>query len=158
MLTEDILQSISKNDNFKNKQLLCELAELFKDKPEVLEFLDIYANYGELVDDMIDDPGNNLTVQKADELSIKIGECRYWQKHQQHLWVVRWIIHNQYFDSVKLEGSSEQWKRQDAKVLSHAGSMMLFAVILIEYGIDKLNEISIKFREHMYERHKDDPI
>ena len=158
MLTQETLQAIAKNPNFQDKQLLSDLAVLFQEKPEALEFLNLYGNYGELIDDMVDDPGNSLTVQKADELSIKICECSYWQKHQQCLWCIRWIIHNQFFDSVKLESSSELWKRRDAKVLSHAGSMMLFAVILIEFVVEKLNEISVRFREHMYDKHKDDII
>ena len=158
MQTEEILKAVARNNNFQNKQLLLKLAEMLKGRLECLEFLNLYASYGEVVDDLVDDPGNSFNVQKADELSVKIGECVYWKTHQQYLWCIRWIIHNQYFDSVKLEASTEYWKRRDAKVLSHAGSMMLFAVILIEFGIDKLNEISMEFREHMYERHKDDPI
>ena len=157
-LTEEILQAIIRNPNFADKELLKEVTVLLSEKPEAHEFLCLYGNYGEVMDDLVDDPGNTSDVIKADALSIQISQCSYWQKHQSYLWAVRWLIHNTYFDSVKWESAEEEWKRRDAKALSHAGYNMLFAVILIEFGIDKLNEISLRFREHAHKRHINDPI
>lgn len=97
-------------------------------------------------------------VQQADELVQKIGNCAYWQRNQSCLWVVRWLVHNQYFDTTKWEKDEEEWKRRDAKAMSHCGYLMLFAVILIEFGVEKLNEISLRFRTHAHLRHVNDPI
>jgi G:T-mismatch repair DNA endonuclease (very short patch repair protein) len=158
MLSQETLNVINQNDNFKDKQLLIELTELLSTRPEAVEFLHLYGNYGELVDDLVDEPGNPKIVEEADKLSIQISQCAYWQKHQQHLWVVRWLVHNTYFDTVKWESASEEWKRRDAKALSHCGYMMLFAVILLEFGIDTLNKFSLRFREHAHLKHINDLI
>lgn len=158
MLDQQVLENIQRNNNFVNKELLKEITELLKDKPDAVEFLYLYGEYGELLDDVVDESPEILRAQRVDEYVIKLNNCKYWQQHMQYLWVVRWLVHNSYFDSVKWEHSDVEWKRRDAKCLSHSGYLMLFAVILIEFGIDKLNEISLRFREHAHLKHINDPI
>jgi hypothetical protein len=157
-MTAEILERISKNENFKDKSLLTDLTILLADRKEAHEFLYLYGEYGEVVDDLVDDPGNPDNVEKAARLAHVVNNCAYWNKYKQCLYLVERLIHNTYFDSVKWESADEEWKRRDAKALSHCGYNMLFAVILLEFGEEKLKELSLRFREHAHERHIHDPI
>lgn len=158
MLNEETLKNIANNPNFADKALLTELTELFKDKPEAYEFLYLYGEYGELIDDLVDEPVHPEMVEKAARFANQINNCYYWNTHKQYLWVVERLVHNSYFDSVKWENAPDLWKRVDAKCLSHSGYLMLFAVILVEFGEEKLTELSLRFREHAHLKHINDPI
>ncbi len=158
MLNEETLKAIAENPNFEDKQLLTEITELFKDKPEAIQFLHLYGEYCEVMDDLVDEVVYTEMVDKAGQLRMQIGQCPYWQMHNKHLWVVEQLIHNTYFDSVKWEDSKEEWQRRDAKALSHCAYNMLFAVILLEFGADVLNKISLRFREHAHKRHLHDTV
>lgn len=158
MLTSETLSAIAKNDNFQDKQLLTDLTELLVTRIEAAEFLQLYGEYGEAVDDLVDEVVLPELVEKVDRLRIKIEQCPYWQRNFIPLHVVGQLVHNTYFDSVKWESAKDEWKRRDAKCLSHCGYMMLFAVILLEFGLEKLTEFSLRFREHAHKRHLNDPI
>jgi len=158
MLTQHTLLNIANNPNFADKQLLTELTELFADKPEAYEFLKLYGDYGEIVDDVIDEERNLDTIETAARLCHAVNNCAYWNKWKHCLFLVERLVHNTYFDSVKWEKSNANWKRRDAKCLSHCGYNMLFAVILLEFGEETLNKFSLRFREHAHLKHINDPI
>lgn len=156
MLSEQTIKQIANNGNFTDKKLLSDLTELFQDKSEACEYLHLYGQYIELVDDLVDEEPQVDRVQEATKYAALIGNCSYWNKWKGYLYLVERLIHNTYFDSVIWEKSNTDWKRKDAKCLSHVGYNMLFAVILIEFGEDKLREYSIRFREHAHLKHLND--
>jgi len=92
------------------------------------------------------------------DAATAVYNSTYWRQWGHVLTLLEKIIINQYFDSVKWEKAEEEWKRQYAKVNSHAGMMMTFAVVLIEFGDKKLEEVSLAWREQAYMTHKDDKI
>ena len=157
-LNEETLTAIAKNDNFKDKELLKELAILFEGRPDVLHFLYLYGEYCECMDDLVDEGNSPERVDKSGQLRMELGQTTYWLKHSHYLWLVERLIHNTYFDTVKWEGAEEEWKRRDAKALSHCAYNMLFSVILLEFGYDKLRELSERFRTHAHERHLHDTV
>lgn len=157
MLNEETLKIIANNDNFTDKKLLTDLTVMFHDRPEAMSFLELYGNYGEMIDDLVDQD-KPVDIQKVDSLRLQLTQHPYWQKWNHCLFLVERLIHNTYFDSTKWEKSNAEWKRRDARCLSHCGYNMLFAVIIIEFGMDKLNEFSLRFREHAHLRHLNDPM
>ena len=158
MLNDETRKAISLNPNFADKQLLGDLAELFAGKEEALCFLKLYGDYGELVDDQVDESKDINRTQEIDRLKMELSVNPYFLKNYTALWIVERLVHNTFFDSVKWEKSNSEWKRRDAKALSHCGYMMLFAVILIEFGMEELNKFSLRFREHAHLKHLNDPI
>lgn len=144
------------NPNFADKQLLRDIAELFFEKPEAISYLHLYGQHCEIVDDNVDEEKSVERIEEQARIASDIAAHPYWQKNYYALWCVERLIHNTYFDSVKWEKSEEEWKRRDAKALSHCGYNMLFAVILIEFGADTLKNISLRFREHAHLRHLND--
>lgn len=158
MLNQETLEAIQGNTNFEDKELLKELAVLFNDRPEAVHFLKLYGDYCEIMDDIVDEEKVLLNIDRAGQLRMEISGTPYFQKHQYILWIVERLIHSTYFDSAKWEHATEEWKRRDAKCLSHCAYNMLFAVIIIEFGYDKLRELSLRFREHAHSRHLHDTI
>jgi len=138
--------------------LSTELEALFEGRQESLEFLKLYGEHCGLVDDLVDEPGNPATVEKAARLAFAVNNCAYWHKWKHCLWVVDRVIHNTYFDSVKWESAEEEWKRRDAKCMSHTAIEMIMAVILIEFGEEVVAKYSLSLREWAYNKHKDDLI
>jgi len=131
---------------------------LFKDNLEAKEFLLLYAQHCELIDDLVDEEKSPEIIRKAFLIAGKVFNCNYWLKWRHCLFLVDRLIHNTYFDSVLWETSPEEWRRQHAKVYSHAAINMTLSVILIEFGDEKLKELSPKLREICYEVHKNDKI
>ena len=158
MLSQETLKEIARNPNFTDKELLVELTELFKDRPKAYEFLKLYGEHGELVDDLVDEIVTPELVEKESRLAHAVSNCEYWRTWQRELYLVSRLVHNQFFDSVKWESAQEEWKRRDAKALSHCGYNMLFSVILIEFGEETLMKFSLRFREHAHLRHINDKI
>lgn len=130
-----------------------EIIEMFKDKQEALSFLSKYVLYIHAVDDCIDEGIQH--VKNTTQLAFEVFNHSYWLKWRQSFALVERLIHNAYFDSLKWEKSGEKWKERDAKVLNQRGYDMLFAIILIEFGEEKLSEFSYKFREfsHLNQGH-----
>lgn len=162
-LSPEILEQISKNDNFTDKELLEEISLLFSDKPEATEYLYLYGElYGELcevMDDLADEVDRRTeNVEKAGLLRCKLSTCKYWLQNWQHLWMVERLIHHQYTDVMKWEKSEVEWQRRDAKALSHCAYLMFYAVVQLEFGDEKLQELSLRFREHAHKKHINDPI
>lgn len=146
------------NPNFADKALLAELAEMFNGREDAVNFVVAYGNYIEIIDDLVDEVKDKDRVRKVGEQAALVFNLPYWKKWGHALYYVERIIHNTYFDSVCWEESEEEWKRRDAKCLSHCGYNMLFAIILVEFGEKKLQELSLRFREHAHKRHINDPI
>ncbi len=140
------------------KKLDEDICKLFENKQEAKEFLLLYSEMGGLIDDIVDEQKNTNTIRRGTLLLSKCYNCNYWLKWHNSLLVTDRLIHNQYFDSVEWESSYEQWKREHAKVYSHAGIQMTLAVILIEFGDIELEKWSLRFREYAYNRHKEDKI
>ena len=129
------------------------LEELFKDKPDAVFFILHYCKYCHLVDDLEDGEAANDTLREVGALATIVYNCNYWRKYSQTLLLVDVLIQNAYFDSVKWEKLSTtlpNWKKRDAKVLARSGYNMIFAVIYLEFGHEKLNELSLAFREETH--------
>lgn len=138
--------------------LLEELKELFKDRPLAFSFLCFYLDYVHMVDDLVDEPKNTELIRQCSKQAAVVFNCDYWKQHSNALYLIDRITHNTYFDAVIWEHAEEEWKRRDARALNHCGYNMLFAVILIEFGEQKLQDVSLKFREYSHLKHLGDPI
>lgn len=138
--------------------LLDKVNSLLADKPNACEFVNAYVQYIEVVDDLVDEEKDTANVRKCVEMSAKVFNCNYWKQYGANLILLDRVIARTYFDSAVWEKSSEEWKRRDAKCLSHSGYLMLFAVIIIEFGEDKLNEFSLEIREYAHMKHINDKI
>ena len=153
-----ILEAIARNPNFEDKELLKEIAELFKDRPEAIQYLYLFGQLCEVADDMVD---GDITVREGVEkvglLRQQLSVCPYWLSNWQHLWMTERLIHHQYMNMVQWERSSEEWKRRDARALSHCAYNMFFAVVMLEFGDDALAKIADRFRTHAHLLHLNDP-
>lgn len=153
------LEAIANNPNFSDKQLLTELSELLSDKPEAVEYLYLYGQLCEVMDDLVDGDGcAGQLVEQAGLIRCKLSVCAYWLKNLQHLWMTERLIHHQYVDVIEWEKSDIQWHREHAKALSHCAYNMFFAVIQLEFGDEKLRELSLRFRHHAHLKHINDLI
>lgn len=131
------------------------LEELFKNNLDALFFINHYCSYCHLVDDIQDNESTTETLRIIGNLATIVYNCNYWRKYSQTLLLVDVLIQNTYFDSVKWEKSSGEstilsWKQRDARVMSRCGYNMIFAVIYLEFGSEKLNELSLQFREETH--------
>lgn len=134
-----------------------ELQELLKQKPEALEFLLLFGEYSNLLDDQVDEAKSEERTRRISALASRIFNTAYWQRYSANLFLLERVINNCYFDSVRWEKSDEQWQRRIAKVLASCGIMMIVAVLIIEFGEDVANEWSLKLRQLSYEKQKNDP-
>lgn len=134
-------------------ELLKEINEILTPYPEALAFINAYNEYVHLIDDIVDEKHDVSDILKVFSLAATIYSSNFWQQNKDALWVIEQLINNTYRDSVVWEQSSVAWKRNHAKSLSHCGYNMFYAVILIVAGKDKLDEISLRFREHSHTKH-----
>jgi len=146
------------NKNFTDKELLAECCKLLEHNQDAVRFILAYGEYIEHIDDLVDEEKDNNRNRKLLEYSSMVFNSNYWCKYRSQLYLLERMIHNTYFDSVTWETSTDEWKRRDAKCLSHCGYMMLFAVVLIECGEEALNGFTLRFREHAHLRHINDKI
>jgi len=146
------------NYAINNEKLENSLAALLKDKPEALEFLILFGRYGNLLDDVVDEAKSSALVRDTAVAASDLYNCNYWKQWGQTLRIVEKLVANQYFDSVVWEHSRVKWHREHAKVYSHAGLLMIFAVILIEYGEKRLEQLSLEWRQYAHEIHAHDEI
>lgn len=123
---------------------------MFKDNPSAFSFVCKYIEYIHLIDDVVDEEKNTETVLRMTQKAFEVFNHDYWLKWRQSLLIVERLVHNVYRDSTNWENSPEEWKKRDAKVMNQRGYDVLFAVILIEFGEDKLNEFSLLFREYSH--------
>lgn len=132
-----------------------EIAVMFKDKPEALFFLGKYIEYIHSIDDCIDENRDSFVILKTAELAAVVFNTPYWKQWSSALYLVERLAFNSYHDSVRWENVTVDkdqinWMLRDSKVLNQAGYEILFAVILIEFGEDKLREFSPRFREYSH--------
>lgn len=133
---------------------------LLQHNQDAIEYILLYGNYVEMWDDSVDEvlsyDENVAHLSKMQALGIKIYSHPYWLKYAPILAVVDALNNLTYFDSVKWESATEEWKRIDAKCLSHTAYNMLFAVLIIECGIEAARSLSLEFREGAHLRHLSD--
>lgn len=121
---------------------------------DILEFLSFYQDYIHAVDDLIDEKFCPELLGKVNSFACVCFSSNLWRKHCDKLFFVEQLINNQYYDSVLWEQKENaEWKRKDAKALSHAGYNMLFAIIYHFFGREKLREFSSRFREKTHLKH-----
>jgi hypothetical protein len=123
---------------------------------EAVEFVKLYAEYIHAVDDIIDEGKNPKLILDTFNLATALFSSPFWHKHKDQLLIVDFLINNQYADVVSWEKSNDKWKRREAKALSHVGYNMLFAVIIVVAGRNKLREVSEKFRAWAHYKHLSD--
>lgn len=158
ILTQENIDAIANNPSFKDKELLTDLCTLFEGKQEAIQFIHLYGEYCEIMDDLVDESKSVELIEKAGRLRMDISSHPYWLKWHGQLAIVERLIHHQYFDMVVWESAEEEWKRRDARALNHCAYNMLFSVILIEFGDETLKKFSLRFRNHAHERHLNDKI
>jgi len=134
-----------------------QLKELFKRRPDALEFLHLYNAYVHLIDDIIDDrctePAKILEMQHA---ARNVFSHPFYQQNIQQLYVVEALNNDTYRTSVEWERGDVEWNRRHAACLRHCGYSMVFAVILITGGQDILTGMSSSFREQCHLKHIED--
>lgn len=146
------------NLKFINQELYEEYRAMFQGHEDAWEYLKLSCEYYEMVDDEMDEEHDPERIRKLASLAACVYNTNYWRKHGAMLYLVDRIIHCQYFDSAIWEHADEDWKKKDAKALSHAAVNMVFAVILLEFGQDTLDKFSLKFREHAHLLHLQDKL
>lgn len=123
------------------------------------DFVFMYCDYVHAVDDCIDEEKSTEQVAKTIKLAALVFNSAYWNKWKHALFILERVIYCNYFDSVIWEQKDqEEWKKRDAKVLNQSGYLMIFAVILIELGEDKLKEVSLRMREYMHKTQGHDKL
>lgn len=138
----------------KHKAIIAETYELIKHDPDACSFILNYGEYVEAIDDIIDEEKNPELILKTFNLAMQLFSSPFWIKYHQQLMLVDTLINNQYADSVEWEKSNEQWKKDDAKCMSHVGYDMFFAVVCLVAGRDALRSISSKFRHWAHIKHR----
>jgi len=142
---------------FKYQELFKKFDEVLGKKPEALRFVIAYGRYIEVVDDLVDEPKNLTFIRNATEQAALLFTSNYWLANGRELILVERVIHMVYFASVKWETATELWKQRDAKVLSHAGYFMLFAILLLESGDqERCQEMLLEFMEKVHAEHYGD--
>lgn len=139
----------------KKEHLQKNLQTLFTGRIAAFEFICLYLDYCHMVDDLVDEDKNIERINDTVSQASRVFNCSYWKQYGNSLLLVDRLIHNKYFDCVTWEHSEEQWKNEHARVLNHCGYDMLFAVILIEFGEGKLNELSLDYRNFAHEDNND---
>lgn len=127
-----------------------ELFNILEGHKDARDFVFMYCQYVHAIDDCVDEERSTEQTARTIKLAALVFNSAYWNKWKQTLYVLERVIYCNYFDSVEWEKSNEAWKRRDAKVLNQSGYLMIFAVILIELGEDKLKEVSLRMREYMH--------
>jgi hypothetical protein len=138
-------------------QLEQDMCFMFREKPVAFDWLTKYLEYVQVVDDCVDEPKDSNSVRDLTKLASLVFNHNYWVQYRANLLLLERITHCTYFDAVIWEQANEEWKRRDARVLTHCGLNMLYAVILIEFGEDKLAEVSLKHREFAHLKNPYEP-
>lgn len=130
-------------------ELVQQVYEMLQHNPEALDFVWAYGEQAEIADDMVDEPKDISKIQRLTQLAARIYSSDYWHRHKQTLLMIELLNNLTYFDTVVWEQSSDNWKRRDARCLNHCAYNMLFAVLILECGMDAVIEsgITLRFRE-----------
>jgi hypothetical protein len=135
------------------KELQDVITKLRGHNPKAADFLVDYITYCSLVDDCVDEHYAATRIQRITELAFKSFNCEYWRQYSHILSVTERLMHNSYFDSLVWE-EEKGWKGEYSKFMAQCGCQMVFAVVLIEFGEQYLNQISLDFRQAVYEKHE----
>jgi len=138
-----------------DQELLTELKSILETNPEAIDFMALYNDYIHQVDDIIDENGSYREVLKMSSLASAVFTTPFWAKYGSQLLLTEQLINIQYKDSVEWESSSEDWMREDAKCLSHAGYNMMFAILLLLRGRDVAARLSSRWRERAHRIHRE---
>lgn len=127
------------------------------EKPEVLEFLKLYGEYIELVDDFVDKDNGEINPLDITNKALEVFSCNYWRANAHFYYLIDKVNRLTYMDSNKMMESDIEWIKQDGKALSHCAYNLLFAVLVHELGDKFAEEISYEFRinahkEHLYDK------
>jgi len=143
-------------DSQLNQEDIQEAFELFKERPDIQEFLFKFSKYCHLIDDVIDveeyknDPQNLL---KICYMALDIYSSQFYRDNIAMLHPVILMTHNTYADSVEWEKSKIKWKADQADTFRCCGNEILLILIERLFGYDKMREFSLKIREGAYKRH-----
>lgn len=127
------------------------------EKPQVLEFLKLYGEYIELVDDFVDKDNGEINPLDITNKALEVFSTNYWRANAHFLYLIDKVNRLTYLDSNKMMASDIDWIKTDGKALSHCAYNLLFAIIIHELGDAKAEEISLEFRinahkEHLYDK------
>lgn len=136
------------------KEAYQEIYDLIGHNNEACKFVLMYGDYVEMIDDIVDEPKNPALILKAFNHAMALFSLPFWIQNHQALILVDCLINNEYADSLEWEKSEEGFKQADAKVMSHCGYNMMFAVVLLVSGYEGLRKISAKFRQWAHLKHR----
>lgn len=143
-----------------NKELIQSMLDKLNAKAgkDCINFILGYGAFIELYDDYIDKDKGDISIHTLKDKLVDLFSANYWLRNAPSLYLVEKLIHLQFADVVKWETSNVEWMRRDAKALSHCGYNMLFAIIILELGLEVAQEFSSQFRQTCHAIHLEDKI
>lgn len=143
-----------------DKRLMDEISKSLAPFPEAGNFITLYRDYVHAIDDLIDmeNRPNAEELLRVFAAASVLFTTPFWRQYGPSLLMVERMINNTYADSVRWEQKdlNNTWQNRDASVLRHAGVDMMFAIIDLLLGRDKLREISSAFRYQCHLIHMDE--
>lgn len=131
-----------------------EMEKLYLDHPDGREaeaFLKHYNLYCHSIDDIIDEKiTDSESILATLHMALNIFSSNFYRKYQDLIYPIVNLIHNTYADSVLMELSKEQWKKECADVLRSVGQEMCLIVIQILGGYKARRRLSLLVREYSY--------
>ena len=113
-----------------------------------------YGVYVHAIDDIIDgDKTDSEFILKTFELAAMVYSYPFYLQNMHILYSLCKTASNTYMDSVLMEKSKEEWKRNYADILRTHGNEVILAVIEILHGIDVRRKASQELREISYHTH-----
>jgi len=129
------------------------LRDLFAEKQEAWQFLQLHTTYVHNIDDIIDETFDKERLLKSMFIASLIYSCDYFVRNRNVLLPIEHTIINMYADSVDWENCGEEKKKAAADVMRHCQQEMIFAVIKLEFGYETLRKWSGKLREYWLLNH-----
>jgi len=136
---------------------------------DAYQWLYLYRHYCHAIDDLIDVPerrADNEYILLVFNKALDIFSHPFYVNHVGRLYSVVKGIHNTYADSLKWEGSKEEWRATYADVIRCVTNDMMVAVVSIavfeqtgsyDLGYEAGREVSILAREKSwFDHHKED--
>lgn len=106
---------------------------------QAIDFLVLWREYVHGIDDIVDgDLKNGDGIIRVFSQAAVLYSSPFYRQHCDRLQLIVLLITNAYSDSVRFEKRTEEWMRNCADVLRHAGAEMTRAVMLICGGYDHL--------------------
>lgn len=137
-----------------------ELETIFLDHPDGAEAKAFLANFGmycHCIDDLVDGD-----IKQTPEvfgavliMATNLYSCSFYNKYQHILYQVVRGIHHTYFDSVRMERSSEMKNKEQADALKSVGIQMTLTIIEILSSYANRRRLSQLVYDHAYEKQHD---